>query len=402
MVNDFNLLTLLSKLGINPGQGPSPTTPDQGVIQANPEGQSLDPETSDRIASLFDPSHKYSDRLDSMMANEPQRADYQPGTGRRVAGFLANLGSGTAAGMGGGQPVGYQSNIEGGRKAQDEILYDPYYKAEADWKKGLEPLKEGLDSERYANANNRQMATSMMNNERQVQSNERLAVHRDNQDKIAQERADISRNREEAYTWKTMNPAWKSFTDDKGMLIFVSPDGKDIRRTGIDTGKMDEMEKLRFQLQGRLQAIDRSAANASALEDKRQKGREAIADKRIAAKGSSSTKPMSETQRTAMYWNKAQEASNTHPEWSQYLQVDRNAKTFKIRTPASDPGYFRGRIGAKPGGDPKVAKEIQKFIYGDNIPDSSSSSGTSKPAPEGMKPGGKWVDTKFGSVYQEP
>lgn len=338
MLGDLNIMSLLSRLQASPDSAlpnPQPVT----LVPSNPSVTGDDdPLIQARIAQLFNPQTEATDRLRNYEHEMPQRNDPQfaPGKLRSTGAFLAGLGTGSAQGINGGQPIGFKSDVPTSLKVQDAIRNESYYKAKDDYEDRLKPLKESAEAEGRLNSNNRAIGSSLLTNERQIKSNESLAKHRENQDSVANEKVEISRQRALAYDFKTRNPQYKSYIDKEGKLVFVNPqDPNDIKQTGIDTGKLSDADKLALQLEGRLEAIKKSTEGRITAEDNAETNRETLEEKRYpngrppksaTAPGSKPPNPAAQNRDLI---NRANQLVSEHPEYKGYLEI--TAQGVKVK-----------------------------------------------------------------------
>src|SRR5712692_670062 len=98
MIPDLRLQNILQSMNQPPDLGavdPSmvgqqtPIAPPIGGSQQNDEQEMMH-----RLQMMFNPSYAMQQQLQQHIASMPQRAQYQPGKMRQIAGVLANLGAG--------------------------------------------------------------------------------------------------------------------------------------------------------------------------------------------------------------------------------------------------------------------------------------------------------------------
>ncbi len=379
MLTDNNLLAFLSKLGssFSTAQPGIDTSSMGGQISSQiplPDNQpeTIDPTFEQRINEMFNLKHDAADRLGSYSQNQPTREQYKPGKLRQAGGFLANLGSGGPVGIANGQVVGYRSDIPRGLAAQDHILNDPYNKAVADYQMRLKPLSEAAESEARLNTANRQVGSSLLMNERQINAENNRVKDREAKNTIAEEKVEISRQRALAYDFKTHNSGYKSFIDDNGMVVFVGPQG-DIRQTGLHQNKLTEADKLALQIEGRLKVEEARSDNAKELEDQRQGNRTDLEDTKAGNRKDlkttpkpTDTKPTTPAAEKTALINKANQIVSQHPEWKKYYDISSKGVTVKPSslfrdlndTKARDAAY-QALYGNSPG-TPIINHDVEK------------------------------------------
>ena len=119
---------------------PSPTSPDEGVINAVPQ----DYDVNRRMSELYKSENQDTEAFNALLHGYPERG--HPGTLRKIGASLTALG-----------PGGY----EAGRHA----LQQPFYDELEDWKNKIVPSQNAMANERMGNANMRSVANSIISGE---------------------------------------------------------------------------------------------------------------------------------------------------------------------------------------------------------------------------------------------
>lgn len=329
-------------------------------------------ELMNRIVELFSPDRTQMSRLASSIEMQPRREDYKPSKMRIVGSALAGLGAGGPAGIVGGQPVGYQSNIPAGLKIQQHLMDQPFDRAMTDWQNQTAPLGELAKLENQSNTQDRMIGGQLLTDERGRMVNERIAAKNKSDAEIADRKVRVQEARVEIEREKAKNPNLKSVIDKDGMLVLYDTKSGDIFETGIDTGKLDEREKIQLQIAGRLEAIAAQSAAARELESDRQgnrlevigeRGREARATKEVVpGKNATGASQSGNSQLQAQY-AKAQEIYNKNPEWQKFIQLDKDTKKFRVTAPkAGFAGLFGGDRDVV--AEKEIIDQILAEIYG--------------------------------------
>lgn len=372
----------------------SPTDP-YGNSQAFPESDMLgniDPLSSSSEGLGLDPRDEQYEQFVQLLSLMPKRADFEPSKFRRFAAMMAGLGAGGPAGISSGAPIGYRSNVEEGLKNQRMILDEPYDKAMYDWNSQAKPLLEASKLENTKNVNSRIASSNVRSAELREKGIERQLL-RDEQLK-AKEDADLARKNEElkvrqqranTYDYRTKNPNHVYQTDKDGYVYSVNPQTNKTEYLTDDDGdkiqssRLSDRDRIEMQLESTLEGIRARGSVSRSLEEQRQGNREELVDKRETnirnRPASSTTRGETASARHIRLYDKAVEGVNKNPAWKDYISFDHVHKVFNIDTPKGKSGGIFNK--ATPGGDPEIAKEITKFIYGDE--NGKSSNKSSKP-----------------------
>ena len=227
-------------------------------------------DANQRMSELYHPSTTAIDRYNAEFKNAPNPADYAPSVWRRIGAIGAGLGSnnpyGTAAG----------------------IVRAPYDYAKQNYDEGLKPLHDAADLEYRGNTNERILANDVVSREIADRKNDianREVSRKEARDtetaKLNQEKLEIQRKRAEAYEWAKTHPNYEGRIDKDGKLVYVNKTNpSDIVHTDIDTGKMNDFEKIQANIKGRLSEIAAQGQNQQTLEGQKQTGRIAVTDER--------------------------------------------------------------------------------------------------------------------------
>lgn len=339
----------------------SPMTPDMSVGSTDPLTQ---------VEDDYQPSYRAEEDLRALLQQMPRREDYKPTLGDRLAAIGAVAGASRPSGITGGSPVGFEFDAASANKNADFLLNRNYNNAMEDYQNRVEPLGKLASLENTRNTNERLISSG--------QRTSRIAQQRidetERNNNLRNENADLDREdrqkKTDAYVTKMQNSNLKS-ADDNGELVFVDPtsDPPKVVRTGIQTGKMTDLDKMNFQLDSRLEVILAQNKANKDLETLRQTGRTELEGVRQTNRIETKTTPAASsaagsnaTQKQAAEFTRAQTAYNEHPEWQPYISLDRNMKRFSIKVPPASSGFLG--MGSSAGGNEKVLKDINQYIYG--------------------------------------
>jgi hypothetical protein len=329
---------------------------------------------------------------------QPRREDYKPS---RMTDILARVGGLSEAGpaaYSGGAALGYRGAGAKGVELTNAIRDKGFNEATADWEARLKPLSAQAAVERGDNTNRRIAGTSIL---REIRADEdRKSRDRNAANTLAQ------RDRYLAFKYfQEQNPDFEYEADSSGYVYGINPKtNKVMYVTGPDGSKiksheLPDAEQLRIRHQNTLKEIDRRVAGDIAVEEVKQPNRiEAIQERtkgQVEVKGTTpaidpNRASQSPSQQGIARYNKAEEARNTHPAWADYIVLN-SGRTFDLVLPKR--------------GDPGVLEKIKEYIYGFPTSGSVGPNGlqvTPKEPPKGAKPGGRWISTPYGAVYQAP
>ena len=261
--NDPN--SLLKYLRLNnifaPTLSGSDSNPVQNVQNDQTPGQSnsmIDP--SELIKQLMSPNEEMFNRMKSQVDSMPLESNFKdPSLWTKIRAHLA---------------AGGADNPIQAKQTREGIEHAPYLKALNQWKMQLEPTEKLAQFENTRNVNNRLTGTGILRDEQTARRNAEIErknkVHEEDVDedrKIRQQRAD-------AYDFKSRNPDFKTATDSNGELIFYDPkDPSKVLHSGIQTGKLSDIDKVNLQHEGRLEEIQARTKSAKELESDRQSNR---------------------------------------------------------------------------------------------------------------------------------
>ncbi len=360
---DLNLLKLLDV--ISPGGNSSV----MGNIGQQPQ-QPQNPMGIDdqALMQMLNPKDEQFDRFTSLINQIPQRQNYQPSMGRKIAGFVAGLGTGGAQGISGGQPIGYKSDIPEGLKVQQNINDMPYNRAVNDWLSQTGPTLEAAKMENTRNVNSRIGASNV----RSAQIREEGESRKRNWDFVREgdleekrrqtdEKIEISRQRAAAYKFDKEHPNHVYKEDNDGNIFSVNPKDDTIQYLFDENGSKiksknlsDEM-KMKISHENRMGEIGARGQESRKTEILRQTDKKELeevktreAPKRAAAKATD--KPQSETQKKAGNFNRATQYLNSHPDAKGYILLS-PGNNFEVVMPK--------------GGSPTTYKDIYRFVYGE-------------------------------------
>jgi len=195
---------------------------------------------STRMGELYQPEHRATDRLMSMIDTMPQRKE--PGIGRKILAGAAAFG-------------GNPANV-------DKALYGSYDRDLADWKEQLNPVVQAANFERYGNANERQIANMIAMQE----SRDRDFGQRERRNEVLERQGDErlantaeqnkARNDLAAIRAKGGVPVWDEASGTGKMLY------KDGTSVDIDINKLPFEDRLQLQQEFALERIERQGAQA--------------------------------------------------------------------------------------------------------------------------------------------
>lgn len=256
MIDNFRLQNLLSQFN-----QPSPNMPSTGIIDQSLDNDLNDPMNEQdmmaRLAALFHPSYEAQNQLRDSISAMPQRADYKLSRGQDWMARIAGLGTARPSTYYGGSALGFDANIPEGLAVTESLRNRNYDKAVGDWKNKLEPITDLARSEQSRNINERTIANDVMGRsialgQLRRQENRDAATR-----KINETKAETAKKRAEAYIWKTMHPAHKSYVNSDGFVVFFDPTRPNEPPivTDVDTKDMTEIEKMNYQIEGRIEAI---------------------------------------------------------------------------------------------------------------------------------------------------
>lgn len=416
---DLNRLSqLLKPGGMNPldMNQPAPNYPNMDMMG----GGNQDDQLNQALMSLLQPKDEQYDRFAQMLQMMPQREAFQPTKGRRIASALAGLGTASPLGISHGQVIGFKSDVPKSIEIQRSMLDEPYDRAMFDWGNQAKNTLEAAKMENTRNVNSR-IAGSNIKSEQIKERNLRRQIDRDEAIKEKEtaktasdtEKVKISKQRADAYVYKTTHPNHK-FIETNGLIYSVDPVTsktevlKDSEGEDIKSDRLGDADKANLQLKNAKELESQRQSNRVGLEETKQSNREEMEGTRqlnrektittqAKVSGSATAKGETPAAKQTRLFNRALEGVNRNPAWKDYIAIDPVRKIFKIDTPESKSGIFGSSIGAKKGGDPKIAKAILDYVYGDESSPAKTISSTKEApkAPKGWKyvakPDGGWT-----------
>jgi hypothetical protein len=232
----------------------------QGISGEENDPADIPYDAGQRMNDLYHPSTTMQDRYSSELNNRPDPNNFQPSKFQRIFGGMAAL-----------------TNPEVG----EHIIRGPYEHAMADFNTNTKQLHDAADLEYRNNTNSRILANDTISREEGDRRNDislRESKRKSKKDEVTQqqneEKIQIQRDRAQAYEWSKTHPNYDGRIDKDGKLVYVNKTNpSDIVHTNIDTGKMNDFEKIQANIKGRLEEIGLQGKNASELEDKRQTNR---------------------------------------------------------------------------------------------------------------------------------
>lgn len=322
------------------------------------------------------------------LQNMPQRP--VPSTMNKIRGKVSYFGSSSPNGMWGGNPVGFHINSRDAAESEDNAMYGNFNNSMQDWVNKAKPLEYAANQGRL----NDQIAINQQKADEQERHNKEVEGDR--------------KNRTEAYVFKIQHPDWKAVVKS-GSVVFVNPkDPTQTVDTGIDSGKLSDIDKMNLGLTNKLTEIkaqtegqkeiiplrgEQERQNIELRGDQKQQNNWSLFNTKdengndVTVRVNSITgevqpvrsgtihKPStpgsgggeeSERQKAVGVQNRLKQSLAEHPEWSKYIVSD--GKDYGLKMPS-------GFLGMG-GGDDKVYHEIYNKIYGSS---SSAISPTSTP-----------------------
>jgi len=243
----------------------NPTPPDDPNVNGG-----LD--VNKRLTELYHPSNQANEALNANMAAMPSRDDpnYAPSPLRKIGAVIAGLGAGVSpSGIDHGAAIGFRGNPGAAFSTTTGILDRPFDNANADWLEKNKALQFGASEETRNNNLNRQVAEQTIGREvqnRREDTNAKRLEETTRANKAKedekQRQLEISQQRADAYTWHQTHPQYEGKTDSDGMLVYVNKTNpSDVVRTQIDTGKMNDFDKIKMGINGRLSEIAAQGKN---------------------------------------------------------------------------------------------------------------------------------------------
>lgn len=361
----------------------------------------------DNYADLYKPEHMMQDRMTAMIDQFPERQP--PGIAQKIFGSLA-----------GGA---------GGPDAADRFMYGPYRNQVLDWKSKFEPVLQGANQERYQNTNMRQLANSMITQDRMERNLQRMygkdAVSERQGDarigqgeqKIAQGDKRLELRTEDVHHDNALGD--KRFEleqarqnggsfhhDDQGNAFIITRDGRKVpieaeyltadEKAAMDADKAERVTKAREGAkrdrvvtkvvpdgQGgwTYTTINQDAGTATAPVDTTTK------------KPISAPRPQLDMMRETS--NKARAVLAAHPEWQKYINILPNGQFNGLTKPSS---WMYGHP------DEATYNQVYQSIYGEAPKNESvpGNNGTNKPLEKPIPghPGKTAISTDGGKTWK--
>lgn len=180
----------------------------------------------------------------------PKEDDYKPSGWRRAAAIVA-------AGLGG------YANVPNSVQTAKSILDDPYNKAKEQYQAEGTRLNQAANEEDRQSENKIRSVSSLISAQRADTADKRasdLAIYQgrraDTADTRAATDAEHKKNIDASAKFKQDHPDYVFKTGDNGNMFAFNPkDPSNSVDTGVNTGKMSELDKLQFGLDANLKAI---------------------------------------------------------------------------------------------------------------------------------------------------
>ena len=392
----------------------------QGMIP--PENANYKPEQEDPmkyLQDLMNPQHSAQDQLMQQLQGMPQRKDYPNSTMQKIMAGIAGMANSRPSAVVGGQPVGYEADIPSGLAVQNNLLDRRYNEALSDWNQKLKPLSELSDAERASNTNRRMYGSALItdaNKDKDRESREKLAA-----DKIEQQRLNREQKNQhlkyleykQAHPNKILRSTSEGYVygwdPQSGKMEYVyDPDGNI-----VESDKLPEKEKLEIQQANALERIKSTGGERMKQIEKGIEGRESLENlQQIGRKENIKLTAEEGIKRDAVRPFAPSRAS------SKVTIQDQNMIANQIisRDPDAERYITFTDQGPRINPSSRSLDEKKRLALYDEIfvrqnsqapktstpASTSTSTSTGKAIPAGAKPGGKWITTKYGDVYQEP
>ncbi len=344
----------------------NPIDPFQQGFEQPPPQQNFDIGPMYSMADLYQPEHMYQDRMGQMLDQFPQRPN--PGIGSKI---FASLAAGA-----------------GGPDAADRFMYGRYGQQLADWKNQFEPTLQAANQERYSNSNMRQIASSMINQDRLERSMGLRARQGDTRleqgwkkieqgdTRIANRKEDVDADNARADKALKIKEALMNggtqHVDDDGNAYILTRDGRIIPIEDVDYRSAEEKSALRTN---EAAASAGARAKATAANQKDRKTVKPVFDAEgnitsweIVNLDQETTTPLeTATGQPALVPPKpvkaqtiderARQVQQQHPDWMKYIRISPTGKFLGVNS--SGFGLTTGF-----GPDEATRKKIVDEIYG--------------------------------------
>lgn len=388
----------------NQQQVQQPQRPDMNIPDIN-AGQ--DEQLNRALLALLTPKDEQYDRFTQMLQQMPQRDQYEPTKGRRIAAALMGLGTASPAAYVGGKAVGFKADIPGSLKVQQSVLDEPYNTALSDWTGKAGNTLEAAKLENTRNVNSRVSGSNLKSAQlkeqgldRQLARDKQLQKEGDQRIAASQAKMEIDKKKQDALDFKNSHTDYKTLTREDGQIMFYNP--KDPTAKPIDSGlkgtDLSDMEKIQLQHEGRMEEITARGDQARQTSDSNSGDRgwsvqdnydpdtgkwigkirvNSITGESVPIKGAQGPKTPpkkdtedSETQKKQGLINKANQIVSSNPELKGYIVFDKNNSNnvtgVRIRP--------RGMFGNEPFYDEEKAMKAYQMLFGENKPKVDNSS----------------------------
>jgi len=425
-VDALRLMNILQNIGGS--NQPSPTQPNQGVIQqpqqeqlnAAPQipnspvmepGMGGDNDLMSKLQAMFTPNHNALDNYSNQLSQMPQRENYQPSKTRQILAAIGSMGAGGPATYQDGAALGFKANIPQGLQIGEAIRNMPYDRAVGDWDLKNKPLGDLANIEGRDNVNRGNMANDIMNRNNQSRNTDRMIDRDIATNKINEGKLAATQHRNMVYEYKARNPNHQLKVDEDGYIIGVEPVTLKSHRVLDDNGQpvkssvLSQYDKTELDFQNQLALIDARGnkqidVNAASSDNQLNREKELIplrgdtavttdnakTDNRIKVKktlgagtarsgSGANASGLTPAQRQIEQYMRSQEAAN-NPAWAPYI-IPQQGKNFKIGMP--------------PKGNLKTLNQVRKYIYGDTALNQQPEIGDKKTFPNGAI--GTWDGT---------
>lgn len=385
---------------ISPGSAfPAPNIATGGMpfpaMNMAPDEPSYEQEVNSLMSTMYKPETMARDRVNSLIANMPQRPDNISGL-RKLGSLIVGMSQGP--------------------EAQEKLTFAPYYREMADWKAAIDPAMKAADLERYGNANERQLA---FQNASIGVANRRAKVAEDAEKRrLTKAEADIERDKKknQIAQFKVENPEMELVDDvASGNIFLVHPRTGQKINTGLKHGDLSDLEKEQWRFRNTKYRVDNQGDDNEdpetrpsnwVVRNEFDKNGMPIGTVRVnKVTGTyhripNATNPLitdrgfPPTQDQKSMEMRVGEFKNKYPKLSNYVQFDPATGQPVITQPKKIAGY---QVGPTEQEYQQILNELYPAI------NPNQPMGGQFTPPPGAAPGGTWRQLPSGArIYQEP
>ena len=253
------------------------------------------------------------------------------------------------------------------------VLNMPYDQKVEDWK-----LRTGA-LEKAANIESQLPARRAMARYRETQADilpqreGRLGREGENRAQLGVDKLELDKQKLALNEWKARNPNGRVIPVKGGNVIVVNPQTGEALDTGINSGILSDEERVNLTGEKRLEQIgaqgqvrkdvqgmigDQRLEQIDASGEESRRTKQTIPGKAASVTGTGIDKPLLPAQEKTRLQLKANEATQEHPEWAEFISIDPNNGMVKIEPP--NPGKFWDSGPSK-----EMYDEMIKYISGE-------------------------------------